>query len=193
MAAPSSSSARSSCRCACRGVTSRLSVAAKAQRIAMLAVVRDGAPVRAAVSRRGNRLVCSAEAAAEPAGAPARAEIVLPRTGFFISKTEVPAFIPRDDMMDQMIRWALIEAEEGGQRNFGMPMKIKQLERNGMLWGFDVDIIKEGNIVASMGIGFDGEATVRSEWIGQDTSTGMPTKEGKQDDVDGKHFEIWCG
>jgi hypothetical protein len=52
--------------------------------------------------------------------------ITLPRTGFFISKTEVPAFIPRDDMMDQILRWALIEAEEGGQRNFGMPMKVRR-------------------------------------------------------------------
>jgi hypothetical protein len=51
--------------------------------------------------------------------------VTLPRTGFFISKTEVPAFIPRDDMMDQILRWALIEAEEGGQRNFGMPMKVQ--------------------------------------------------------------------
>jgi hypothetical protein len=53
--------------------------------------------------------------------------VTLPRTGFFISKTEVPAFIPRDDMMDQILRWALIEAEEGGQRNFGMPMKVRSL------------------------------------------------------------------
>jgi hypothetical protein len=28
-------------------------------------------------------------------------------------------------MMDQILRWALIEAEEGGQRNFGMPMKVQ--------------------------------------------------------------------
>jgi hypothetical protein len=58
-------------------------------------------------------------------GAVLQVPVTLPRTGFFISKTEVPAFIPRDDMMDQILRWALIEAEEGGQRNFGMPMKVQ--------------------------------------------------------------------
>lgn len=129
------------------------------------------------------RHVCRAEATEQVA-------VTLPRTGSFISKTEVPAFIQRDDMMDQMVRWALIEAEEGGQRNFGMPMKIHQRFRDGTLWGFDVEIIKEGVKQADLSIGFDGEVCIKSEWIGQD-ETGMPTKEGKQEEVAGKHFEIW--
>uniref|UniRef100_A0A383WHX3 Uncharacterized protein n=1 Tax=Tetradesmus obliquus TaxID=3088 RepID=A0A383WHX3_TETOB len=116
--------------------------------------------------------------------------VTLPRTGFFISKTEVPAFIPRDDMMDQILRWALIEAEEGGQRNFGMPMKIHQRFRDGSTWGFEVEIIKEGERQADLSVGFDDEVCIKSEWIGQDGS-GMPTKEGKQEEVAGKHFEIW--
>lgn len=129
------------------------------------------------------RHVCRAEATEQVA-------ITLPRTGSFISKTEVPAFIQRDDMLDQMVRWALIEAEEGGQRNFGMPMKVHQRFRDGTLWGFDVEIIKEGVKQADLSIGFDDEMTTKSEWIGQD-ETGMPTKEGKQEEVAGKHFEIW--
>jgi hypothetical protein len=129
------------------------------------------------------RMVCRAEAVEQ-------VPITLPRTGSFISKTEVPAFIQRDDMMDQIIRWALIEAEEGGQRNFGMPMKVHQRFRDGELWGMEVQIVKEGVQVADLSIGFDGEIGIKSEWIGQDGS-GFPTNEGKQEEVAGKHFEIW--
>jgi hypothetical protein len=117
--------------------------------------------------------------------------VTLPRTGFFISKTEVPAFIPRDDMMNQMLRWALIEAEEGGQRNFGMPMKVHRRYREDDLWGMDVEIIKEGVKVADLSVGFDEEPVFKAEWIGQD-SNGFPTMEGNQQEVWGKHFEIWC-
>lgn len=114
----------------------------------------------------------------------------LPREGKLISKTEVPAFIPRADMMEQMLRWAMIEADEGGMRNFGMPMKVHPRFLEDVLWGFDVEIIKEGNKVAELGVGFDGEVTVKYEWIGQGKD-GFPTKEGKQEEVKGKHFEIW--
>eukprot|EP00775_Hariotina_reticulata_P007254 gene7254-7467_t len=111
--------------------------------------------------------------------------------GVMDNHTEVPAFIPRDDMMDQMVRWALIEAEEGGQRNFGMPMKVHQRFLNDLIWGIELEIIKEGEKQAELSLGFDNEVTYKSEWIGQDSSSGMPTKEGKQEEVVGKHFEIW--
>lgn len=117
--------------------------------------------------------------------------VTLPRGGKIISKTEVPAFIPRDDMMDQMTRWALIEAEEGGQRNFGMPMKVHQRFLDGTIWGLDVEIIREGEKQAELSLGFDNEVTTKSEWIGQNKETGMPTQEGRQQEVLGKHFEIW--
>jgi hypothetical protein len=128
-------------------------------------------------------IICRAEAKEQ-------VPVKLPRTGSFISKTEVPAFIPRDDMMDQILRWALIEAEEGGQRNFGMPMKVHQRFRDGQTWGMDIEIIREGVKVTDLSVGFDGEITTKSEWIGQDES-GFPTMEGKQEEVPGKHFEIW--
>lgn len=153
----------------------RLSTAVRVQRIP--------SAMPSIVTKERLRHVCRAEATEQVA-------VTLPRTGSFISKTEVPAFIQRDDMMDQLLRWALIEAEEGGQRNFGMPMKVHQRFRDGVLWGFDIEIIKEGVKQADLSIGFDAEKTVKSEWIGQD-ETGMPTKEGKQDEVLGKHFEIW--
>lgn len=135
-------------------------------------------------AQQKQRTICRAEAVEQT-------PVTLPRTGSFISKTEVPAFIQRDDMMDQIIRWALIEAEEGGQRNFGMPMKVHQRFRDGELWGMDIEIIKEGVNVADLSIGFDGDVGIKSEWIGQDAN-GFPTKEGKQEEVAGKHFEIWC-
>lgn len=136
------------------------------------------------IRNRNLRLVCKAETKE-------MVPVTLPRTGFMLSKTEVPAFIPRDDMMDQMVRWALIEAEEGGQRNFGMPMKVHQRFLDDKIWGIELEIIKEGEKQAELSLGFDNEVTFKSEWIGQDSSSGMPTKEGKQEEVVGKHFEIW--
>ena len=93
-------------------------------------------------------------------------------------------------MMDQMLRWALIEADEGGMRNFGMPMKVEPRYLEDDLWGFDVAIIKEGQKLTDLGIGFDNELTHKAEWIGQGQD-GFPTTEGNKLDVKGKHFEIW--
>lgn len=44
--------------------------------------------------------------------------------GVLISKTEVPAFIPRDDMADQIVRWAIIESSDNAISKFGMPFKV---------------------------------------------------------------------
>lgn len=110
--------------------------------------------------------------------------------GKLISSTEVPAFIPRDDMIDQLYRWALSTAGESGLQNFGMPMKIEPNYNNDVLWGFTVTILKEGVKQTDLGIGFDGLAVARSEWIGRGED-GFPFKEGKQTDVQGKMFEIW--
>jgi hypothetical protein len=153
------------------------------------AAAAAAAGARQQLLRPRRPLVC--RAAAPEAAAPEMVPVTLPRTGSFISKTEVPAFIQRDDMMDQLVRWALIECEEGGQRNFGLPMKVHQRFREGELWGMDVEIIKEGVRVCDMSLGFDEEACYKAEWIGQDEN-GFPTKEGKQEEVPGKHFEIWC-
>lgn len=45
--------------------------------------------------------------------------------GKLISKVEVPAFIPRPDISDQLLRWALIELQEGGVANVGCPCKVR--------------------------------------------------------------------
>jgi hypothetical protein len=108
-----------------------------------------------------------------------------------ISKTEVPSFIQRDDMMDQLLRWALIEANEGGLRNFGMPMKVQPTYSNETLWGFDIEVIKEGEKKADLGVNFDSDIALKHEWVGRDQD-GFPTMEGNAEQVPGKYLEIWC-
>lgn len=44
--------------------------------------------------------------------------------GKLISKVEIPAFIPRQDLMDQLLRWAFIEIQENGMGNVGCPCKV---------------------------------------------------------------------
>jgi hypothetical protein len=45
--------------------------------------------------------------------------------GKLISKVEIPAFIPRQDLMDQLLRWATIEIQEAGVANVGTPCKVR--------------------------------------------------------------------
>eukprot|EP00955_Chlamydomonas_euryale_P021676 229099-Chlamydomonas_euryale.AAC.2 len=70
------------------------------------------------MQRRGAVAARAAKGGAPPAPRPTE------DTGKFISRTEVPAFIQRDDMMDQLYQWSGIEAGEGGYRNFGLPMTV---------------------------------------------------------------------
>ncbi len=111
-----------------------------------------------------------------------------------ISRTEVPAFIMRDDMMDQIVRWATIEAAESGLVNFGMPMTVQTFYLGEgdeqMLWGFKVGIFKEGVKQTDLAITFDRIGTQKHEWVGRDDN-GMPVLEGKVDEVAGKNLEIW--
>lgn len=41
------------------------------------------------------------------------------QSGKLISKVEVPAFIPRQDLCEQLYRWALSNAQDEGLANFG--------------------------------------------------------------------------
>ncbi|PNH11845.1 hypothetical protein TSOC_001272 [Tetrabaena socialis] len=110
--------------------------------------------------------------------------------GKLISSTEVPAFIPRDDMMDQLFSWTKSEAGESGQRNFGMPMKIEPFFYEEKLWGYTVSIFKEGVRLTDIGVMFDKEVLTKHEWVGRGED-GFPVMEGKADAVKGKFFEIW--
>ena len=44
--------------------------------------------------------------------------------GKLIASTEIPAFIPRQDLMDQLTRWAYTDIQEEGMRKFGLPCKV---------------------------------------------------------------------
>lgn len=49
--------------------------------------------------------------------------------GKLISKVEIPAFIPRADLIDQLVRWAVIEIQENGVANCGCPCKVRLAAR----------------------------------------------------------------
>ena len=116
---------------------------------------------------------------------------VLPvELGKQISSTEVPAFIPRDDMIDQLYRWSRIEAGEGGMQNFGMPMNVEPVYQDGILWGFKVGIFKEGTKLTDLAVLFDNQIVVKHEWVGRGED-GMPMLEGRTENVKGKNIEIW--
>lgn len=88
-----------------------------------------------------------------------------------ISKTEVPAFIPRDDMADQIVRWAIIESSDNAISKFGMPFKVSgtrscyplptrhtQVEEvfrpdDGRLWGANLLFLRNGETVTTLYIG----------------------------------------
>ncbi|KAI8464981.1 MAG: hypothetical protein J3K34DRAFT_438416 [Monoraphidium minutum] len=145
---------------------------------------RHVAACRQQRARRGLHVQCAA-------GETTQQQLALPRAGhMLISKTEVPSFIQRDDMMDQLYRWALIEAGEGGLRNFGMPMKVAPLYNKETLWGFDLQLLKEGVNKADLGVNFDGEIALKHEWVGRDKE-GFPQMEGNAEEVMGKHIEVW--
>ncbi len=146
-------------------------------------------------------MACRAASSAASASSSDEASLAsVPSTasGKLISKTEVAAFIQRDDLMDQMYRWAIIEAGEGGVRNFGLPMNVEPFylaaasgaDGRPVLWGYKLGIFKEGTLVCEMGIMFDQDEVSKHEWVGRGDD-GFPVLEGKVDLVRGKHFEIW--
>ncbi|KAG1680999.1 hypothetical protein FOA52_009958 [Chlamydomonas sp. UWO 241] len=136
------------------------------------------------------RVALAAQAPATPTGAhPPRPN---ESTGKFISRTEVPAFIFRDDMMDQLFQWSNIEAGESGFRNFGMPMTVDPMYDgpDGALWGFNIGIFKDGVKLTTLSVGFDFEVISKAEWVGRNDE-GFPTMEGNVESVTGKMMEIW--
>jgi hypothetical protein len=119
----------------------------------------------------------------------ARAAALACRAGKLISKTEVPSFIQRDDMMDQITRWACIEAAENGHRNFGLPMTVESLFKNDVLNGIKIAILREGIKLTDIVIEFDNEVCYKYDWIAIDEEmNAVPEGEGKA--VAGKNIEI---
>lgn len=110
-------------------------------------------------------------------------------SGVLISKVEIPAFIPRDDISDQLLRWALIEIQEEGVANVGCPCRVTAYSVNGSLMGFTVSFMKDGEAETEVRVAFDDDVALKHEWVGRGPD-GMPMLEGKQEEVSGKNFEI---
>ena len=57
-----------------------------------------------------------------------------------ISRVEIPAFIPRPDLLEQLVRWALSACAQDGASNFGLPMRVEPFHNTeGDDWGCAAD------------------------------------------------------
>ena len=81
-----------------------------------LTAARAGRPQRRAASSLHRSVQRCNVAAAVP--------LQTVEVGKLISQTDIPPFIPRTDLMQQLYRWALYEIQESGTVNFGLPMKV---------------------------------------------------------------------
>lgn len=112
------------------------------------------------------------------------------QAGKLLSKSEVPAFIPREDLMDQLVRWSLINAQEEGVAQFGLPMKVVRHTDVGPCSSFKVTIMsREGATLTNIGLNFDDESSNKFDWVGRGAD-GFPAVEGEATEVAGKHLEI---
>jgi hypothetical protein len=110
--------------------------------------------------------------------------------GKLISQVEIPAFIPRQDLLEQLTRWAQTAAQDDGHANFGLPMRVVKLEDdNGVPNGFIVEIVRDGITESKIGIVFDDDVTSKYEWVGRGAD-GFPSLEGKVTEIRGKHLMI---
>lgn len=113
--------------------------------------------------------------------------------GKLVTKTEIPAFIPRQDLMDQLVRWAVAEADEPrGLGMWGLPVKVEPYYKDeDVLWGITFTILRDGEVATQLGVWYDDEEVRKHEWVGRGAD-GFPILEGKESDVVGKHLEIRC-
>ena len=124
-------------------------------------------------------------ASASPAAAPA---------GRLLASSVISAFIPRQDLIDQLLRWAHIEAQDQGVVNFGLPMTVRPTYRNeDELWGFSVTVhSREGEELTKLSVRMDEETITKHEYVGRGVD-GFPIMKGKSEDVEGRALEIRCG
>ncbi|CAD7699392.1 unnamed protein product [Ostreobium quekettii] len=118
-----------------------------------------------------------------------------------ISEQEIPAFIPRTDIMTQLYRWANIEGGTNGVQNFGANMVVtpyyiedieggEEGEERRSLWGFDVDLMDDGAMVCKVGVRMDTLNVEKPNFIGIGED-GFPVNEGGVTSVLGKNLQIW--
>ena len=118
-----------------------------------------------------------------------RAAATVP-TGKLLSKSEVPAFIPREDLIDQLLRWSLINAQEEGVAQFGLPMKVSRQQEVNEVSAFKVTVLsREGATLTDIGLNFDDESSNKYDWLGRGAD-GFPSVEGEPTEIAGKHLEI---
>ena len=117
------------------------------------------------------------------------ARYVVAAANKLISKVEIPAFIPRDDISDQLLRWALIDVQDQGVANCGCPCKVTPHFVDEQLMGFTVAFMTSGEEPVEVRVAFDAEVATKHEWVGRG-SDGMPTLEGKQEEVAGKNLAV---
>lgn len=95
--------------------------------------------------------------------------------------------------MDQLIRWAVAEADEPrGLGMWGLPVKVEPYYKDeDVLWGITFTILRDGEIATQLGVWYDDEEVRKHEWVGRGAD-GFPILEGKESEVVGKHLEIRC-
>ena len=93
--------------------------------------------------------------------------------------------------MDQLLRWAVIAADDAKVR-YGAAMRVMPVKNaEGAGWGFLLDVLRDGEPTATLGVGFDLEQASKHQWVGRGED-GFPILEGTVTEVEGKNFEIRC-
>lgn len=114
--------------------------------------------------------------------------------GKHISSTSIPAFIPRQDLIQQLWGWARIECEDAGTSNYGLPMKVRPVyrgkEEEQELWGFITSILtRDGAVSTDIRVMFDDKVVTKHQWVGRGAD-GFPRLEGNTEEVVGDKLVI---
>ena len=105
-----------------------------------------------------------------------------------LTKAEIPAFIPREDFLQQLFQWAEISVGQRGRSVYGYAMVVEKLhggEDGEELKGFSVAIGDETTIQ----VGMDNEVTEKYEFISRGPD-GFPVPKGKCEEIKGKYLEV---
>jgi len=106
-------------------------------------------------------------------------------TAKLLTKAEIPAFIPREDFIQQLYQWAEISMGQRGRAVYGYSMVVEQVVRNDTLKGFSVQIGDETTIE----VGMDDEITEKYEFLSRGKD-GFPVPKGKVEEIKGKYLEV---
>ena len=102
-----------------------------------------------------------------------------------LTRAEVPAFIPRDDFLQQLYQWAEISIGQRGRASYGYSMVVDRLVVDDVLKGFQVQVGNETTIE----VGMDDQITEKYEFLSRGPD-GFPVPKGRVDKIPGKYLEI---